>query len=64
MWFKKNISNDFVSMESLNPLTRGVNFERTDVVVIAELIRHYLKEYSDSRSVAAWYVLLFNERKN
>jgi pentatricopeptide repeat protein len=49
--FEKDKKN---SMESLNPLTRGVNFERTDVVVIAELIRHYLKEYSDSRSVAAW----------
>jgi hypothetical protein len=64
MWVKKTFLNLVFSMESLNPLTRGVNFERTDVVVIAELIRHYLKEYSDSRSVAAWYVLLFNERKN
>jgi hypothetical protein len=54
MWVKKTFLNLVFSMESLNPLTRGVNFERTDVVVIAELIRHYLKEYSDSRSVAAW----------
>jgi hypothetical protein len=47
-------------MEALNPMSRGVSFDRSDVVCITELIRKYLKEYKDSTSVADWYVKIDN----